>query len=265
MKLLSRHIFIVLYALLTISLVLTFTGKLVFSRTTAGVFVGTLIATVGATIVATVPAYLLAGILAGVFRVPAWVERFALMICYVLAGMPSIILGVIGFIVFCHWLGFGWSLLSAILTLVLVLFPNLIAAFVQLLKPISGRYQELARSLSIGPLEFMFRSVPRYKAAEMGELLIFGWTRALGDTAAVMLTCGTLLDMPKSVFDSVRLLNYHIYLLAMEVPGGMREARSLSFLVIVGLFVLLFAPRLIFNLWTSARQRVPFNTEEVNA
>lgn len=265
MKTLSRHLFVVLYGLLTLSLVLTFSGTFVFQRTTAGVFVGTLIATVGATILAAFPAYLIAGVLAGVFRVSAWIERLALLICYVFAGMPSIIIGVMGFIVFCHWFGFGWSLLSAVLTLVLVLFPNLIAAFVQVLKPVSGRYQELARSLSIGPLEFMFRSVPRYRAGEMGELLVFGWTRALGDTAAVMLTCGTVLDMPRSVFDSVRLLNYHIYLLAMDTPGGMPEARSLSLLVIVGLFLLLFAPRLILNWWPRARKQVLYNTKEVNA
>lgn len=248
MKKISRYSFIILYGIITISILLSFTGDLVFERTPLSVVVATVIATWGATLLAALPAWLVAGGLVGVFALPASVRRLSSLVSYMLAGMPSIIIGVIGLLVFCNWMQLGWSLLAAMLTLVLLLFPALVTAFVQLLEPLRKRYVELARNLDIGPLEFLCVLMPRLRAGEIIELLIFGWTRALGDTAAVMLTCGALLEMPSSLLDSVRLLNYHIYMLAMDVPGGMPEARSLSLVLILGLFALLFIPRLIANL-----------------
>lgn len=239
-----RNSAVAFYVLLTASILASFYGELRFDVTTGGVVVGTLIATVGSVVVSALPAYVMAGALVGLFPIPRQVRRATLTLCYVMAGMPSIVIGVIGFLVFAHWLGFGWSLLSAILTLLLLLLPTLTTAFVQILTPVYYRYSELARAMSITPLEFAFRSVPRYCNRQIVDTLVFGWTRALGDTAAVMLTCGALLDMPSSLLDSVRLLNYHIFLLAMDIPGGMPEARALSFLLIIILFILLMVPRL---------------------
>ncbi len=253
MKKLSRGIFIIFYALLTVSILVVLWGDLTLDRTPAAVFVGTLIATCGAVVLAAVPAWIVAGGLTGILYLPSWLMVFASGIAYVLAGMPSIIIGVIGLLVFSGWMGLGWSLISAMLTLVLLLFPALITAFVQLLEPMKKQYIELARNLRMGPVEFLFVMVPRLRFAQIIELLVFGWTRALGDTAAVMLTCGALLEMPSSLTDSVRMLNYHIYLLAMDVPGGMPEARSVSLIVIAGIFLLLFLPRLLFGHFFNAK------------
>jgi ABC-type phosphate transport system permease subunit len=76
------------------------------------------------------------------------------------------------------------------------------------------------------------------------DSLTLGWATSLGDTAAVMLTCGALTTFPESIMDSVRLINFHIYLLAMDIPGGMPEARSLSLLLILFLLFLFITPRL---------------------
>jgi phosphate transport system permease protein len=157
---------------------------------------------------------------------------------YLLAGMPSVVFGIIGFVLFCQVLGFGWSILSASLTLALMLVPLLVTGFVQILRPMQSYYGPLVQSLGIRRLAFLFVQVPKYRARSLLATLQLSWSRALADTAAVMLTCGVVLEMPQSVYDSVRVLSYHIYLLAMDEPGGMPEARTLSLLLIVGLIAL---------------------------
>lgn len=233
-----------LYLLMTASIVAAFFKPLEFEHTTAGIIVGTIITTVGAVLLAAVPAYLIAGVMAGIIRLPYWLQSLTSVSVYILAGMPSIILGIIGFLLFSNALGFGWSMLSAMLTLILLLYPTLVTAFSQILRPFNQRYGMAAKSFDVGPLEFLFRLSPAYQKGRILDALILGWSTSLGDTAAVMLTCGALTAFPESIMDSVRLLNFHIFLLAMEVPGGMPEARSLSLLLIVFLMFLFIGPRL---------------------
>ncbi len=231
------------YLLLTGSIIAALVKPLEFEHTTAGIIVGTIITTVGAVLLAAVPAYLVAGVLAGVIRLPRWLQSLTSVSVYILAGMPSIILGIIGFLLFSIALGFGWSMLSAMLTLLLLLYPTLVTAFANVLRPFNARYGQAAASFGVGPLELLFRLSPAYQKGKILEVLILGWATSLGDTAAVMLTCGALTAFPDSLLDSVRLLNFHIYLLAMDVPGGMPEARSLSLLLIIFLLLLFIVPR----------------------
>ncbi len=241
-----RHSWILwLYMLMTASVISIFIRPLHFEYTTAGIIFGTIVTTVGAVLISALPAYLIAGVMAGIIRLPKWLQSLTAVMVYILAGMPSIILGVIGFLLFSSTLGFGWSMLSAMLTLIMLLYPTLVTAFSQILRPFNQRYGMAAKSFGIGPIEFLFRLSPAYQKGKILDALILGWATSLGDTAAVMLTCGTLTSFPDSILDSIRLLNYHIFLLAMDIPGGMPEARSLSLLLIIFLLFLFVTPRVI--------------------
>ena len=66
--------------------------------------------------------------------------------------------------------------------------------------------------------------------------LVLSIGRALAETAALLFTAGAALRMPESVFDSARALSYHIYLLAIEVPGGQDRAYAAA-IVLVGLLI----------------------------
>ena len=243
-KIIRKRWFLWLYMLLTVSIMATFFKPLQFEHTTAGIIVGTIITTVGAVLIAALPAYLIAGVMAGIIRLPNWLQSLTAVSVYILAGMPSIILGIIGFLLFVNALGFGWSMLSAMLTLILLLYPTLVTAFSQILRPFNQRYGMAAKSFDVGPLEFLFRLSPAYQKGKILDSLILGWATSLGDTAAVMLTCGALTAFPESIMDSIRLINFHIFLLAMDIPGGMPEARSLSLLLIIFLLFLFVVPRL---------------------
>ena len=233
------------YILLSVSLLSVFVGPITLEQTGLSVVVGTLIVTIGSVIVVAVPTFILAGALSGYLDMPKWIRSIIVLSSYVLAGMPSIVIGIIGFLVFCNLMGFGWSMLSAMLTLTLLLYPTLTTCFEQILRPFYKQYRPLASSLGLGGLAFLLRYTLPMKWRSLGSSLVLAWATAMGDTAAVMLTCGALMDMPESILSSVRLINYHIYLLAMEVPGGMPEARTLSLLVFLTLILVLMAPRLI--------------------
>ncbi len=243
-KIIGKRWILWLYMLMTVSIIATFIRPLQFEYTTSGIIVGTIITTVGAVLISALPAYLIAGVMADIIRLPKWLQSLTSVLVYILAGMPSIILGVIGFLLFSNTLGFGWSMLSAMLTLTMLLYPTLVTAFSHLLRPFNQRYGMAARSFGVGPLEFLFRMSPAYQKGKILEALVLGWATSLGDTAAVMLTCGALTSFPDSIMDSIRLLNYHIFLLAMDIPGGMPEARSLSLLLIIFLLFLFITPRL---------------------
>jgi len=243
-KIIRKRWLLWLYLLLTVSVLATFFKPLQFEHTTWGIIAGTVMVTVGAVLVAALPAYLIAGVMAGIIRLPSWLQSLTAVSVYILAGMPSIILGIIGFLLFVNAFGFGWSMLSAMLTLIMLLYPTLVTAFSQLLRPFNQRYGMAAKSFGIGPLEFLFRLSPAYQKGKILDALILGWATSLGDTAAVMLTCGALTAFPESIMDSVRLINFHIFLLAMDIPGGMPEARSLSLLLTLFLLLLFIGPRL---------------------
>jgi len=234
-----RRNFLLLGCLIFTAIFLScFVGVLTVDRTPVSVLLGTLYVAGGSVVIALVPAYLMAGVLSGALRFSPWLNNLVSYAVFLLAGMPSIIYGVIGFVFFCQILGFGWSILSATLTLSLMLIPTLCAGLVQVFKPLVQQYEMLNRSLGIRPTTFLFYYIPKFRASSIVALLQLGWSRAVADTAAVMLTCGVVLKMPQSVYDSIRVVSYHIYLLAMEEPGGLPEARTLSLVLVVALIAL---------------------------
>lgn len=236
-----NYVVIIFFLLLIWSFAQT---PMVLEKTPMSIVVGTLIATIGGTMITIFPSYLIMGMMIGIIKISTNYLNLLKHVIYILSSIPSIIIGVIGFTVFSNWLGFGWSLLSATLTLMLLLFPIMTISLFQVVNPFVSKYFDLAKSLHVSKNEFLFVIIPTMKKFELMEVMSLSWARALGDTAAVMLTCGTLLEMPNSPFDSIRLLNYHIYLLAMEEPGGMPEAKTLSFIVLITIFIIMLVPRL---------------------
>ena len=235
---LRRNGLLFLCILFTAVFLSCFVGVFSVQHTPLSLVLGTVYVAVGSVVVALLPAYLMAGVLSQALKFAPWLHRLISYAVFLLAGMPSIIYGVIGFALFCQLLGFGWSILSATLTLALMLVPTLATGLVQVFKPMVDRFEPLNRTLGIGPASFLFFWIPKLRGPSILALMQLGWSRAVADTAAVMLTCGVVMEMPLSVYDSVRVISYHIYLLAMEEPGGLPEARTLSMLLVVVLIAL---------------------------
>ncbi len=133
-----------------------------------------------------------------------------------LAGVPSIIFGLFGFIFFVTRLQLGWSLLAGALTLALMVLPTLIRTTEEAIRAVPVAYREVSYGLGASRWQ-MVRTVVLPNALPgiiTGIILSFG--RAVGETAAVIFTAGTALNVPASVLSPTRTMAVHFYILAVE-------------------------------------------------
>jgi phosphate transport system permease protein len=135
-----------------------------------------------------------------------------------LAGVPSIIFGLFGFVLFVLTLGLGWSILAGGLTLAFMMLPTIIRTSEEALRAVPAGYREV--SLSLGASQWQTIRKVVLPAAFPGILtgLVLGFGRAIGETAAVIFTAGASLprSIPTSLLEGTRTLSVHFYQLARE-------------------------------------------------
>jgi len=133
-----------------------------------------------------------------------------------LAGVPSIILGLFGFVFFVMKLGFGWSILSGGLTLAIMLLPTIIRTSEEAIKAVPQEFRQVCFSLGMSPWQTVTRVVlpAALPGITTGVMLSVG--RSIGETAVVLFTAGAALRTPASIFDSGRSMAVHFYILARE-------------------------------------------------
>ena len=155
----------------------------------------------------------------------------------VLAGIPSIIFGLFGFAFFVVFLGLGWSVLSGGLTLTIMILPTLIRATEESLKTVPMSYRE--GSLSLGATKWQTIIKVILPCCKSGVLtgLILGMGRAIGETAAVMLTIGGSMRMAESLLDPTRTMALHLYMLASEGVSEEKTYATAALLIIIVLII----------------------------
>ncbi|MFZ2959933.1 MAG: phosphate ABC transporter permease PstA [Candidatus Ozemobacteraceae bacterium] len=133
-----------------------------------------------------------------------------------LAGIPSIIFGLFGFLLFVVSLKMGWSILSGGLTLACMVLPTIIRTSEEAIKAVPGGLRQLGFSLGATKSQVILHIVlPQAKNGILtGIILSLG--RVIGETACVIFTTGISMEMPSSLFDSARSMSVHFYLLARE-------------------------------------------------
>ncbi|PIS27788.1 MAG: phosphate ABC transporter, permease protein PstA [Candidatus Marinimicrobia bacterium CG08_land_8_20_14_0_20_45_22] len=144
-----------------------------------------------------------------------------------LAGVPSVVFGLFGLSVFVKFFGFGISILSGSLTLGIMILPGIISAAQEALLAVPQSLREA--SLALGATQWQtIRKIVLPTASPgimTGVILSIG--RAAGETAPIMFTAATFYTRgyPKSIFDEVMALPYHIYALMTE--GTFPEQQTL--------------------------------------
>jgi phosphate transport system permease protein len=133
-----------------------------------------------------------------------------------LAGIPSIMFGMFGYIFFVYYLKMGYSLLAGGLTLALMALPIILRVSEEAIKVVPQSYR--LGSLALGGSKWQTVRKVVLPTAIPGIItgVILGMGRAVGETAAVYLTAGTVAKVPDSLFDPIRTMTYHTFLLAME-------------------------------------------------
>lgn len=169
-----------------------------------------------------------------------------------LAGVPSILFGLFGFSLFVVRLGWGWSLLSGSVTLTLMLLPTIIRTSEEAIAAVPAALREAAAALGATRWETIRRVVLRSAAPGIltGAVLALG--RALGETAAVLLTAGSDLALPLSPLQPGRSLAVHLYILATE---GLSDGRAYATALVLVAAVLMVNLPANLLLERSRRQR----------
>jgi len=133
-----------------------------------------------------------------------------------LAGVPSIIFGLFGFVFFVIYLELGWSILSGGLTLACMILPTIVRASEEAIRAVPRSYREV--SFALGATRWQMVTTAILPSAVPGIVtgVILGIGRCVGETAAVILTAGSSLRLPTSLFSPVRTMAVHFYILARE-------------------------------------------------
>jgi phosphate transport system permease protein len=133
-----------------------------------------------------------------------------------LAGVPSIIFGLFGFIFFVSYLQLGWSVLAGGLTLALMVLPTIVRVAEEAIRTVPQGYRDVSFSLGATRWQMVTTAVlpSALPGIITGVILAFG--RAVSETAVVIFTAGTALNLPTSPLAPARTMAVHFYLLAVE-------------------------------------------------
>lgn len=133
-----------------------------------------------------------------------------------LAGIPSIVYGLFGYLLFVIALGFGLSLLGGALTLAIMILPLIMRTAEEALLSVPDSYREGSYGLGAGRLRTIFKIVLPAAIPGIISGVILAIGRAAGETAALLFVAGTAAKAATSLFSSSRTLAVHMYVLLSE-------------------------------------------------
>ncbi len=158
-----------------------------------------------------------------------------------LAGIPSIIFGLFGYIFFVITLEMGWSILSGGLTLAVMVLPTIIRTSEEAIKSVPKSYREVSFSLGATTWQTVKKVILPNALPGIVTGIMLSIGRSIGETAAVIFTAGSSLRIPTSIFDSTRTMAVHFYILAREGISAENAYGTAATLIISVLIVNLSA------------------------
>ncbi|NET65490.1 MAG: phosphate ABC transporter permease subunit PstC [Moorea sp. SIO1G6] len=204
---------------------------------------GTLFLTAGAMLVAT-PLGILSAVFCQYYAPPPIAGLYRRLI-ELLAGMPSVVYGFWGLVELVPLIGRfqppGASLLAGIAILTLMILPTIALTAEASFAKVPPEYLQGAAALGLSRWATVRGVV--FPAAKSGLFtgLILGTGRAIGETMAVLMVCGNVVQIPKSLFEPMRTLTANIALEMAYAMGNHRSALFVSGLLLMAIILVLVA------------------------
>ena len=176
---------------------------------------------------------------------PKWLANVIRPAVSLLAGIPSVVYGLVGMCVLVpalrNWLNLpaGDSLLAAIIVLAVMILPNIISLSETALEAVPKEYEEASLALGATKLETYFHvSAPAAKSG-IAAAVVLGIGRAIGEAMAIMMVAGNVANMP-SLTKSVRFLTTGISIeLNYSQDGSLQRQALFSIGLVLFLFIML--------------------------
>ena len=170
-----------------------------------------------------------------------------------LAGIPSVVYGLVGMIVLVPGIRElfdipdGAGLLAAIIVLAVMILPSIIKMSITALEAVPKEYEDASLALGATPEETYFRvSVPAARSG-IAAAVVLGVGRAIGEAMAVMMVAGNVPNMPDSLFQSVRFLTTAVAS-EMSYSSGLQRQALFSIALVLFLLIMLINAALNFFL-----------------
>lgn len=152
-----------------------------------------------------------------------------------LAGIPSIVYGLFGFLAFVIARAWGYSLIAGVLTLAIMVLPVIIRTTEESIMAVDASYREGSYGLGAGKLQTVFKIVLPSAVPGILSGIILSTGRIVGETAALIYTAGTVPDAAEKLTSSSRTLSVHLYCLLNE---GLHTEEAYATAVVLLLVVL---------------------------
>ena len=169
-----------------------------------------------------------------------------------LAGIPSVVYGLVGMLILVpairsvFHLSDGSGLLAAIIVLAIMILPSIVKVSMTALSAVPREYEDASLALGATETETYFRvSVPAAKSG-IATAVVLGVGRAIGEAMAVMMVSGNAPNMP-SLFQSVRFLTTAVAS-EMSYSAGLQRQALFSIALVLFLFIMLINAALHFFL-----------------
>ncbi len=164
-----------------------------------------------------------------------WLTRLVRLAIINLAGVPSVVFGLFGFGIFVVFLKFGASILAGSLTLAIMVLPIIITTTREALDSVPQSFRQVSLSLGVSKWQTIRHVVLPHAMPGILTGMILAVSRAAGETAPILFTVAAfyLPRLPKSVFDQVMALPYHLYVISTQVPNVKLEIRYGTALVLL--------------------------------
>lgn len=174
-----------------------------------------------------------------VFHAPNMLRIPTLRIIELLAGIPSVVYGLWGLVVLvpliASWNPPGASLLAGIIVLAIMILPTVALLTTAALEQVPLSLIRSSAALGFSSSGSLRKVILPAARSGIATAIVLGVARAIGETMAVLMVCGNVIQMPESVFDPVRTLTANIALEMAYALDVHRSALFVSGLVLIAI------------------------------
>ncbi len=154
-----------------------------------------------------------------------------------LSGIPSIVYGLFGYLMFCVYFKLGYSMLAGTLTLAVMILPLIMRTTEEALCAVPDAYREASYGLGAGKLRTVFKVILPSATPGILSGVILGIGRIVGETAALIYTAGTVAGVVTKFTDSGRTLSVHMYALLSE-GLYMEQAYATAVILLIAVMII---------------------------